>query len=315
MTGPSRPWESLPPLKTRLLEQVQDLSYHHQRVLHHGYPDYNLTPGSDDTRVHVWQAHLRELDAERDQAVIRARANAIPEPMIEQARALGDRGIRWNARQPPPPVPARGTDVAREAMLDSVADDVWALEHTAAILAAHRQRRITAGIVSESEPVAASQMHANMSALWVRAADTAVAADLTDTECAQLWGRDAQAWRTLVEATVNRYSDTELEQHWRTRAWPGIEYDARTHMHPLDSGAGRAVIPGELPPAPQLMIDHAQQALAITSGDDTHTEGQVSEKAIAAARLDELTRSWGAEPLGEPGTTISGSTHDLDRDL
>lgn len=317
MTGPSRPWESLPPWKARLLEKVQNRSVDHSRVLRRGYPTYNLAHGKDDMPIRVWQAHLRELGAERGDAVIRARGSGIPEPMVAQARALGEHGIRWNQRQPPPPEPARGGDAAREAMIDSVASDVWQLEHMAAVTAAHRQRLAGRGIHSEAEPVAASQIHANMSALWVRAADTSYAADLTDAERAQLWGRDEQGWRTLVEATVDIYGDGVLEQQWRSHAWPGIEYEAQNGMYHLGGGEPvNTVDPGQLPPAPQVMIGNAQHALDAARADDLDTAGQRSEKAIAAARLDELSHpSWGSEPVGEPTITPPGLTPGLEPEL
>ncbi|MFX0574672.1 hypothetical protein [Nocardia nepalensis] len=313
MTWPSRPWEVLAPWQTRLLEQVQNLSVDHERVLHRGYPTYNLAHGNDEVQMTRWRAYLRELDAERGEVEIRALASGVPKPLIDHAHELGDRGIRWNERQPPPPEPSRGGEAVRERMIEDIAADVWQLEHMAAVTAARRERRIAQGIHSEDHPVAASQLQTNMTALWVRAADTSHAADLTDIERAQLWGRDAQGWRTLVEATVNTYADPALEQRWRAQAWPGIEHDAQRNMQPLGSGEpDRPVDAQQLPPLPQLMIHHASQALRSGGAESAELADVGGGAAIGVAFPDGVIRSWGAEPVGDAEFPAPGPASGLE---
>ncbi len=301
------PWEVLPPWKARLLEDIQELSVERARLLRRGYPTY--TPGGDgEFRIQSWRSRLRVLDGLRNEAQIHARAVEVPPPWIEAARLLGRQGVRWAERDPAPPRPPCGPEARRVWVLNLLADDVWQLEHMAAITAARRARMAGCGIHSEPDPVMASQFHNNMTAVWQRACELALAINLFDSEREQLWVRSAHGWGVLLAATVHTYDADILEERWRIHAWPGIEREARDGVDnirdTLDRHRARVLDAEVLPPRPQQLIQHAMHHLWHSGAEGDGVEYTAStapdDAAVNAALPDELELSWSAEPAHEP---------------
>ncbi|WP_433664656.1 hypothetical protein ACQPW1_22450 [Nocardia sp. CA-128927] len=311
MTRPPQPWETMPPWNTRLLEKIQDLSVDHTQVLQRGYPTYNLAFGGAEVQMQTWRTHLRALEADRSEVEVHARAAGIPQEMIADARTLGSRGVRWNERQPPPPTGDRGQDAVREMMVEGVAADVWQLEHMAAISATHRHRLAAQGIHSEAHPIAASQLQSNMIALWLRASEVARVVGLTAEERDQLWGRDAEGWQRLMQATVHTYDDPALEERWRVFAWPGIEHDAQQTVETLNPGkdSSTSAAAEQTPPLPHLMIQQAEEALENPGAPAEAGTEQIGAAVDAALPLG-TAHSWGSEPVGETDPAVPSPVRD-----
>ncbi|MFI5540721.1 hypothetical protein ACIA5H_30440 [Nocardia sp. NPDC051900] len=308
MTGAGLlPWEVLPPWKVRLLENIQELSVERAHLLRRGYPTY--TSGNDsEFQIQSWHSRLRTLDAIRGDAEIHARAEEVPPQWIEAARTLGRHGVRWAERDPAPPRPPRGPEARRAWVLNTLADDVWQLEHMAALTAARRARLAAQGIHSEPDPLLASQFHNNMTAIWQRACQLAVAVDLLDSERGQLWDRNARGWDALLTATVHTYDEDTLEERWLTHAWPGIEREARDVVDNLrdsiDRSHDQVLYADRLPPRPQQLIQHAIHHWWHNTADDGvghATRAEPDDAAVIAALPDEL--EWSTEP--EPGAAPS----------
>ncbi|MGY1898402.1 hypothetical protein [Nocardia gipuzkoensis] len=299
MTGAGLPW------KVRLLEDIQELSVERTHLLRRGYPTYTAGNGGE-FEIQSWRSRLRALDAVRSEAEIHARSVEVPPEWIEAARLLGRQGVRWADRDPAPPRPPRGPQARRAWVLNTLADDVWQLEHMAALTAARRARLAAQGIHSEPEPVVSSQFQNNMTAVWHRACELARMVDLLDIERRQLWGRSARGWGVLLAATVNTYDTDTLEEQWRTHAWPGIEREARgvdNIRDSIDRSRDRFLDIDSLPPRPQQLIQHAMHHLwhSGTAGDGVAlaTRAEPDDAAVIAALPDELELSWSAEPAAE----------------
>ncbi|WP_280312028.1 hypothetical protein [Nocardia abscessus] len=321
MTGAGLPWEVLPPWKVRLLEDIQELSVERAHLLRRGYPTY--TPSGDgEFQIQSWRSRLRVLDAIRGEAEIHARAVEVPLPWIEAARLLGRQGVRWADRDPAPPRPPHGPEARRVWALNMLADDVWHLEHMAAISAARRARLAAQGFHSEPDPFVASQFQNNMTAVWQRACELALAVNLLDSERGQLWGRTARGWGVLLTATVHSYDTDTLEERWRTHAWPGIEREARDIVDNIrdtvDRYRDRALDAEALPLRPPQLIQHAIHHLqhSGTAGDGTEDTASTApdDAAVIAALPDELELSWSAEPANEPDTAAAPSPGDPGRE-
>ncbi|MGY1960866.1 hypothetical protein [Nocardia gipuzkoensis] len=306
MTGAGLPWEVLPPWKVRLLEDIQEWSVERTHLLRRGYPTYTAGNGSE-FEIQSWRSGLRVLDAVRSEAEIHARSVEVPPEWIEAARLLGRQGVRWAERDPAPPRPPRGPEARRAWVLSTLADDVWQLEHMAALTVARRARLAAQGIHSEPEPVVASQFQNNMTAVWQRACELAGTVDLLDIERRQLWGRSARGWGVLLAATVHTYDTDTLEEQWRTHAWPGIEREARDVVDnirdSIDRSRDRVLDGGSLPPQPQQLIQHAMHHLwhSGIAGDGVAlaTRAEPDDAAVIAALPHELELSWSAEPAAE----------------
>ncbi|WP_051021592.1 hypothetical protein [Nocardia araoensis] len=307
MTGAGLlPWEVLPPWKVRLLENIQELSVERAHLLRRGYPTY--TSGNDsEFQIQSWRSRLRTLDAIRGDAEIHARAEEVPPQWIEAARMLGRHGVRWAERDPAPPRPPRGPGARRAWVLNTLADDVWQLEHMAALTAARRAQLAAQDIHSEPDPLLASQFHTNMTAIWQRACQLAVAVDLLDSERGQLWGRNARGWDALLTATVHAYDEDTLEERWLTHAWPGIEREAPEVVDNLrdsiDRSRDQVLYADRLPPRPQQLIQHAIHHWWYNTADDGvghATRAEPDDAAVIAALPDELELAWSTEPATEP---------------
>ncbi|MFI9410067.1 hypothetical protein [Nocardia gamkensis] len=321
MTRAGLPWEVLPPWKVRLLEDIQELSVERAHLLRRGYPTY--TPSGDgEFQIQSWRSRLRTLDAIRSEAEIHARAVEVPPAWIEAARLLGRQGVRWAGRDAAPPRPPRGSEARRGWVLNTLADDVWHLEHMAVLTAARRARLAAQGIHSEPAPVVASQFHNNMTAVWQRACELASAVNLVDLERGQLWARSAHGWGVLLTATVHSYDIDTLEERWRTHAWPGVEREARYVVDNIrdtvDRDRDRVLDAEALPPRPQQLIQHAIHHLqdSGTTGDGTEYTASTApdDGAVIDALPDELELSWSAEPANEPDTAAARFPRDPGRE-
>ncbi|MGQ4618991.1 hypothetical protein [Nocardia sp. R7R-8] len=285
MSHPLPDGEGLPSWKLRLLERIQDTAADHTRVLRQGCPIYQPRYGSgDEVQLHTWRSHLRALEADRSEIELHAAAVGVPESAITAARVAGVRGLRWADSAHSPNTMRRGEDPVRAHMVEGIAADVWQLEHMAAISVEYRLRGLDD--IGADDPGAREQFDRNMAAVWTRANETAHVVGLSAAERAQLWDRDSAGWLKLVSVTVRGYDDPALLERWRVYAWRGIEHDARRALDPLAGQAVTSPEPSGAPPAPQLLIDCAAEALSTTTPGQVAPEAGIDAVAAAAPDRD-----------------------------
>lgn len=244
--------------KAGLLARIQQLSFDHARVLYRGHPDYDPAAGRGDVAIATWRAHLLDLTAERRELIVRAAASSIPQAMITAAIEGGTQARRWEESTRNPPTTRYGEDPVRAQMIAQIAEDMWPLEHMAALGIAREHR----GVGDPTDRAGHGQFLRNMDALWQRVDLTAAVARLSVAERIELWGRDASGWRRLVEVSVAGYDDADLEQLWRAQAWPGIEWDLNRTSENLVGEVEAFTTPNRhRPPTPKVLFDRARAAV------------------------------------------------------
>ncbi|MEU5762221.1 hypothetical protein [Nocardia sp. NPDC047648] len=262
----------LPEWKARLLARLQDTTADYERMLHEGssYPRYGRRGGE---AVDAWRSAAAEVDRSRHDLEFRIRAAGIREADITAAAQAGRRGIRSDILNSRPAAPD-GNSAVRVEAVDAIADDVWDLEHMAAIAVDREWRHNDRPL--PTDPDAQRQYECNMAALWERAATTALAAGLSDTERTELWDRDQAGWIRLLKATVYGYDAANLEQRWREYARPGAAIDIARTTDPPAPHASQRILSGAVPPAPSVMLGRASEALNAdhsaveAAGEDVH---------------------------------------------
>ncbi|WP_157129230.1 hypothetical protein [Nocardia amamiensis] len=298
MSEPIPGLDYLPSWKLRLLERIQDASVDHARLLFSSHPNYEPRDGGGEIPMQSWRTQLRALAAARHEIEIHAVAVGVPRAAIDQARAEGERGVRWGDSVHITRTIRTREDPVRAHMVEGIANDVWQLEHMAAISVEHRLRGI--GDRFPPDTVAVEQFDRNMSALWARANKTAHVIGLTGDERAELWDRDQAGWRQLVVATVHRNGAAPLHERWRAYAWPGIEHEARRSIDTLAAGGVTVHEPGAAPPTPHVLIDRATEALTTITPSDVLAADASIGAAVDAALPPDLTAVWDSEPATEP---------------
>uniref|UniRef100_UPI001C22B218 hypothetical protein n=1 Tax=Nocardia noduli TaxID=2815722 RepID=UPI001C22B218 len=192
-----------------LLARIQDRSADHARVLRQGFPEYKTEYGRGDVALARWRSNLRDLASDRDELAMRAAASGVPEAAITAAVEAGARGKRWEHNRSNPPTTRHGEDPIRGQMIAAMAEDMWTLEHMAAVSVA-KDFRFLGDVMDAEGP---RQYLVGMDSLWNRVDALAMLSDLSEGECADLWGRDEQGWRRLV-ATVAGYDDAQLLEQY-----------------------------------------------------------------------------------------------------
>ncbi|WP_280310379.1 hypothetical protein [Nocardia abscessus] len=307
--------EGLPRWKLRLLERIHDISAEHWQIL----SSFQPRDRSQAIPIHPRRIRLRALEADRAEIEMHAAAVGLPASAIEQARTAGQRGLRWSDSAQLPHSTRDGDNPVRDHMVEGVADDIWQLEHMAAINAERRFGRPPSRTVHHPEAAEVEQFGRNMAALWNRANDTARVLGLSEKERAQLWGRDREGWQRLVALTVATYDDAGLLERWRTYAWSGLEHEvARGHVNVwrglehevrreidnLVAGSIASHEPGVAPPTPHLLIERAVEAV-IAAGHGQAEADQDGSETIAGVATHGLTVTWDSEPdlrPPEPGS-------------
>ena len=298
MSRPIPEADSLPSWKLRLLERIQNLAAERTQVLRQGYPIYQPHYGSTEIPVQTWRTHLRALEAECQEVTVHAVAVGVADTAIQSVWTAGAQGSRWGDSVHSPRTMRHGEDPIRAGMVEDLADDIWRLEHMAAIAAERKFRGQEPHHVGD-DPVL-DQFDRNLAAVWTRATHTARVLGLTDAERADLWGRDEAGWQQLVEVTVMGYDDAELEERWRTYGWRGVEHQARQDIDRL--AAGRIPqMPGTEPPHPRLLVEHATTAVETFGSHDPAPDldtGEAAEEAPAAGAIWDATSdsATGADP-------------------
>ncbi|MBF6331819.1 hypothetical protein [Nocardia transvalensis] len=249
------PWRDEPAWRVRLLQQIQDLAAHRTGMLRRGYQQFH---GHDELAREGWRAELILVEEICGDLERRALASGIPRPWIDDVLVLGRRGIRYIDHYPDPRV---GTNRAREALIERLADDVWHLQHMAVIAAARRDRLYGQGVLAEPQPAAAGQFERNMITYWTRASGIAGSIDLTRLERKQLWASTVDDWRRIVAATTATYDDLELNLWWLGHAHAGIERMLGSSLDPFTTTAIIGDIRGHTLPTPTDMIAAAEEAL------------------------------------------------------
>ncbi|MEV6362156.1 hypothetical protein [Nocardia asteroides] len=265
MSHPLSGAEELPSWQLRLLEGIQNTSYHHYRTLYHGYPQYSPAHSSGtNIQLEAWRTNLRALEDQRGELELHAHSLDVPQRMIDAAADAGARGVRWGdtpetARLPVAPP---GVDWTRLHMLEQIASDVWKMEH-AVVVRAEYLHRVHTGALPDNEP-GERQLHDNIAALWRRTAATAALIGVDAEEARQLWGRGPQSWQRLAELTAASYTDAELLRRFGELSWKGIESDVSRAFDNL------ATIPAPDigPPTPFDLAQRAETALAAVSFTD-----------------------------------------------
>ncbi|AFU02850.1 hypothetical protein [Nocardia brasiliensis] len=287
MNQPPSELSELPYWQLRLLEQLQNTLAQHRRLLLDGPGPYQPDHGSGEIQLQLWQTDLHWLAGQRIDILARARATVgLPESAVTHAIQQGSRQLRWDAGRYQTGNHA-GEDLHRAQMVESLAGDVWRLEHMAAIRVQHRAHRNARR--SPSPGNAETQFDRNLNAIWQRAATTAGLLDLTGAECGQLWGRDSAGWQRLFDATVDRYSASGLYERWHAAAWSGVEYDARRSIDNLGAAGFALGEPGPRPPRPEVLLGRAGATPTARS------PGQGADEPIQAAVFSEASTLWDNE--------------------
>ncbi|WP_280503275.1 hypothetical protein [Nocardia farcinica] len=290
--------------KAGLLARIQQRSYDHARVLYRGYPDYDSTTGRGDVAIATWRAHLLDLEAERHELIVRATASGIPEAMVTAAIDNGRQGRRWEESVRHPPTTRYREDPVRAQMIAQIAEDVWCLEHMAAIGVDHDRR----GVGDPTDRVGHEQYLRNMHALWERVNLTAAVAELSVAERGELWGRDAQGWRRLVEVSIAGYADSELEQLWRANAWPGIEWDLNRTNENLAGEVEAVAIPDRhRPPTPTVLFERVRDALHDVGATESTVTG-IDHALDAALHPPSRPAPSVGSDLIEPTSDVNSTT-------
>ncbi|MGN2635025.1 hypothetical protein ACTD5D_02280 [Nocardia takedensis] len=187
--------------KAGLLARIQERGVEDARLLYRGYPEYGPGFGRRDITIQPWQAHLRDPKAEQRELIVRADTSGIPPTAITAAVESGKAGRRWGEAVTDPLTTRHGDDPVRAQMIAAIAEDIWTLEHMAAIAIAREEREV--GTLTDS--AGHQQYLINMDLLWERVDSVAALAELTLAERDQLWGRDDLGWSRLVAASTDRW--------------------------------------------------------------------------------------------------------------
>ncbi|MBF6125537.1 hypothetical protein [Nocardia brasiliensis] len=287
MNQPPAQLADLPYWQLRLLEQLQNTVAGHRRLLLDGPGPYQAEHGSGEIQLQLWQTDLRWLAGQRFELLGRARATAgLPDTALSYALKQGARQRRWDAEHYRTG-DRGGEDPDRARMVESLAGDIWSLEHMAAIRVQHRIRRTAGQLPHHSR--AEAQFDRNLNAIWQRAATTAGLLELSETECAQLWCRDTAGWRRLFEVSVDRYTAAGLYERWHALAWAGIEHDLRRSIDNLGATGVALGDPGPRPPRPEVLIGRASAIHVAPS------PGQSTDELIQTALPHEPSTLWDNE--------------------
>ncbi|MBY8862028.1 hypothetical protein K7711_36515 [Nocardia sp. CA2R105] len=271
--------ETLPPQgrpdwQKRLLESIQNLAADRRLVLRTGPEPY---PGTSDQQVRSWRTHLQVLSDASHEIETQASAIGIGRARIERARGRGHRGQRIT-RQPRDP---------REFAIDTVARDVWHLQHMTAIDVDRRERHSHKGIDEVSELADRAQFERNMAALWRHARTVSAEIGLTPGEYEGMWATDVQHWRTILVVAAYSYDDEVLDRRWRAYAEPSIAEGARSDESPLSDSPDRC---GAIP-IPHWTVMLSQAAHAATPPGNTAHPPQI-ESAIEVTLPPDGTYDW-----------------------
>ncbi|WP_107657527.1 hypothetical protein [Nocardia suismassiliense] len=285
--------------KARLLDRIADLAARQSLVLHTEYPGYRDGDGRGAAAIEGWRSRLRDLHAIRTELEIRAELVGVDVELIGAAAESGHSELHWN-HLADYPLTVAPDDPDRAPLLDAIAEDMWTLEHMAAVEAARQeeQRHFI------PDPAAQQQYERNMIALRTRVNRTAATVELTEAEQAEMVHRDHGDWIRLVSRTVYGYSNLELEERWHAYAWPGIEWDARrVNAGPVDDG--ELTESSTWAPEPGVLISEATRALGVDI-DEARVEafiygGDVLDHlaSMVGSSPGGTAASWGSEPVGE----------------
>ncbi|MFF3224084.1 hypothetical protein ACFYV7_14930 [Nocardia suismassiliense] len=286
--------------KARLLDRIADLAARQSLVLHTEYPGYRDGDGRGGAAIEGWRSRLRSLDTLRTELEIRAELAGVDIELIGAARESGHSELHWN-HLADYPLTVAPDELDRAPLLDAITEDMWTLEHMAAVEAARQEE----GRHFTPDPAAQQQYQRNMIALRTRVNRTAATVELTETEQAEMLYRDHGDWIRLVSRTVYGYAKLELEEHWYAYAWPGIEWDAhRVNAGPVDEGELTEL--STPAPEPGVLISEAVRALGVDI-DEARVEafiygGDVLDhlaSMVASSPGETTAASWGSEPVGE----------------
>ncbi|WP_338760839.1 hypothetical protein V7968_32505 [Nocardia vulneris] len=292
--------------RARLLDRIVELGTRRLLGQQHNYPVYRPGDRRGAVAIESWRARSRDLKALSGELEARAELTGIDPRLIAAAREAGVLGERWSEQVVDAPR-VRADDPGRAPLLDAIAEDMWALEHMAALDVALGQRAPTGRRIG-ADPFA-EQYDRNMAALWNRVNATAATAGLSETEQGELWGRDDRGWQLLVSRTTEHYLDLDrlgdLEEQRRFYAWAGIEWDAQRVTAALTADHDDVVVSAGRAPSPDVLIgraigahkaNRAADEVDIFGPDGTEIPLRATESVFDAPAVE----SWGAEPAGEP---------------
>lgn len=304
----------LPGWQERLLLRIQSLAADRARVLHQGYEYPARThellaqsgdAGISDVAILTWRTRLSQLATTRVEIETHASALGITDEIIEDARLLGNHGIH------PDPAQLRGSDPVRDMMVDGVANDVWQLQHMAAVKIAHRHLfdPDSAGIAAPN--MEAAQFERNMASLWMRANTVAQAVGLRADEYAGMWATDADGWQQVLTATVFTYDPDAVEERWRVYAWRGIADAAERTLAAVGIDLANAHNADPVP-SPHAMLTQAEHALYSAPGTAEET---AATQAVDAALPVGTGTEWTTEQDATAAWNSSGSVPQSGVDL
>ncbi|WP_280215828.1 hypothetical protein [Nocardia cyriacigeorgica] len=306
MTDPLAGLDRLPGWQQRLLQDVQDLTYEHSRVLKYEFPAY--FPGSEagELPLEIWRGQLGDVDSRRMHARLRATFAGIPGATVDAVAEIGAYGTRW-ADSPHAPPPSGHPEI--DHIIDHLAFDADLLEQMAAMHA----RRVTmqgALRLDPSETGLPEQTRRNMIATAYRAAVFAQIADLSEVEAAAIWDRDTSTWDRMIGSLMEHVDDYAVVREWRTASWGHIETTMTASIQTLTETYGLTSPPQWWPPDPETLLARAGAAV-IRYHDRTATQDAV-ERASAPDPAATADADPGVEAEFDPGAPTE---HHIDPDL
>lgn len=254
--------------KARLLDRIRDLASEEWQILR----DNELSPPwpqKPDPALNHLRVRTIELRRQQHDLKLRARACGIRHADVNAAANLSV----WGHRRAPV---LEGDEAVRARLIDAIADDIWTLEHMAALEVDRRfYTRAEDPAPGRQEQ---QQFESNMAAIWARAAAVASYAGLSDDERSDLWGRDQKGWVSLFENAIYPYDD--IMDRWRAHSASDMVADASRSMGTAELGLRQSAEADTQPPLPQVLIDRAVATL------DAAIREAGSEAEYRAARLD-----------------------------
>ncbi|MFD8248119.1 hypothetical protein [Nocardia sp. NPDC059691] len=250
--------ERLSGWQARLLRRIEDLRAEcgqvRREIPHTPWPQ-RPDPSFDQLRL-----RRSELERNLDGLKVRARASGIPDTEITKAEHSAQwRGFPDNTR-PAGSMQTGGDSPARTQMMDAIADDVWTVEHMAAVAALREWQPGTDGS-KRLETVESRQYERNMVALLNRVEAIASLAELTDDERSELWDRDEASWIRLFQHTVYAYDSEQLERRWQENCRPHSGAEIEGIIRRVAAGPHDPTDTGLAAPTPPELIDRAVAAL------------------------------------------------------
>ncbi|MEV0336930.1 hypothetical protein [Nocardia sp. NPDC050717] len=222
-------------------------------------------------------------------------AGGVPVEWVDQARARGTKGIRWNTNL----FLRRAAPVDREALIDNLRTDIDHLARFTGIHAAYRP--IAAARNSDT-----SSVDETLDTLWRRSAQLGVLLRVDADQARQLWPHDT--WIETAASAAAGLTEAELAHQWRAIAATDISGCA-VQARAL-TAAGIEPDPVIAPPEPAAVLDVLGDNHLRVTGLFSHALGVQIDAAIGATEASAHhlgSDGWTTQPVfSDPQTNYPG---------